>query len=100
MPVFAVIPPASDSSSLDAVVEKILPSPADEFKLASNSGWLVVFDGTTKAVCDHIGITGQPKGILLRLNRRSWRSCCHLSGLDCWLTVSRRCRRAFTCKSW
>lgn len=62
MPVFAVIPLVTDSSLLDAAVEKTIKLPGDRFKLAANSGWLVFFDGTTKAVCDHIGITGQPKG--------------------------------------
>lgn len=61
MPVFAVIPLATDATPLnEAVVDAFADS--SRFKLANGGGWLVVFDGTSKAVCDHIGITGQPEG--------------------------------------
>lgn len=62
MPVFAVIPLVVDSSLLDMAIEEAFPNVPDRLKLNNGRGWLVVFDGTSKSVCDHIGITGQPKG--------------------------------------
>lgn len=60
MPVFAVIPLAVDPMPLNEAVEAAFVG-SNRLKLANGRGWLVVFDGTSKAACDHIGITGQPE---------------------------------------
>jgi hypothetical protein len=62
MPVFAVVPLVVDPSPLNKAVEEVFPNETDRFKLNNGKGWLVVFDGTSKAVCEHIGITGQSPG--------------------------------------
>jgi hypothetical protein len=61
MPIYIAIPLSPDSSPLDnAVVERVEQS-SDRYKLQSNRGWLIKFDGTTVELSHFIGVTSQDK---------------------------------------
>jgi len=62
MPIYIAVPLLVESSALDAAVDQSIPSPADRYKLQSNRGWLIKFEGTTVELSDHVGLTGQEKG--------------------------------------
>lgn len=51
----------ANSAVLNGAVETAVPA-SDRFKLQSDRGWLIKFDGTTVELSNHIGITGQEKG--------------------------------------
>lgn len=62
MPIYIVVPLSSDTAALDVGVEQRIASKTDRYKLQSNRGWLIKYDGTTVELSNHIGITGQEKG--------------------------------------
>lgn len=62
MPIYIAIPLGTESTALDAAVENRISSTTDRYKLQSNRGWLIKFDGTTVELSNHIGLTGQEKG--------------------------------------
>ena len=49
------------TAAFDAAVEKHIPAPSDRYKLQSNSGWLIKFDGTTVELSHKIGVTSPEK---------------------------------------
>lgn len=61
MPLYLAVPLVSDSAALNAAVEAIPHS--DRYKLQSERGWLIKFDGTTIELSNRIGLTGQEQGI-------------------------------------
>lgn len=63
MPIYIAIPLAPSSEALDKAVEEHINQPSDRYKLQSERGWLIKFDGTTIELSNHIGLTGQEKGI-------------------------------------
>lgn len=63
MPIYIAVPLLPDSSALNAAVEKCIESHTDRYKLQSDRGWLIKFDGTTVELSDHIGLTGQTQGV-------------------------------------
>ena len=62
MPVFIAVPLVDDSANLDKAVTNTVES-SSRYKLPSNRGWLISFEGTTVELCNHIGLTGQPAGV-------------------------------------
>jgi len=63
MPIYIVVPLAPISVALDSAIEQSISSAADRYKLQAGRGWLVNFNGTTIELSNHIGLTGQEKGI-------------------------------------
>jgi L-ascorbate metabolism protein UlaG (beta-lactamase superfamily) len=63
MPIYIAVPLSADTSALDSAVEQRISSSADRYKLQTNSGWLIKFDGTTVELSNKIGVTGQEKGV-------------------------------------
>lgn len=63
MPIYIAIPLTPSSSALNEAIEKHIVSTTDRYKLQSDRGWLVKFDGTTLELSDRIGLTGQEKGV-------------------------------------
>ena len=61
MPLYLAVPLVPDSDALSAAIETNMAAP-DRYKLQSDAGWLLKFDGTTAELSNHIGLTGQPKG--------------------------------------
>ena len=63
MPIYIAVPLTESTAALDEAVEEHIKSPADKYKLQADRGWLIRFDGTTVELSNHIGLTGQEKGI-------------------------------------
>lgn len=61
MPVFLVTTLTTDQKHLDAAVEERI-SAEDRYKLVSNRGWLIKFEGTSVQLSNHLEITGQEEG--------------------------------------
>lgn len=61
MPIYIAVPLTPTSATLDEAVESLIPK-QDQYRLQSNSGWLIRFDGTTVELSNKLTITGQPKG--------------------------------------
>lgn len=61
MPVFLVNTLTNDPKPLDAAVEARI-STDDRYKLTSNRGWLIKFDGTSVQLSNFLEITGQEEG--------------------------------------
>lgn len=61
MPVFLVTTLTTDQGHLDAAVEERIHA-EDRYKLVSNRGWLVKFEGTSVQLSNHLEITGQEEG--------------------------------------
>lgn len=61
MPIFLVIPLASNVEPLNEAVRNVLPE-HDRHQLLNNRGWLVAYNGTSKELTNHLGITGQAEG--------------------------------------
>ncbi len=62
MPIYIAVPLSPDHSALDSAVQQRIELQADRYKLQSNRGWLIKFDGTTVELSNHLGLTGQDKG--------------------------------------
>lgn len=61
MAIYIAVPLTQTSSALnDAIVNNI--SSSDCYKLQSDRGWLIKFDGTSIELSNHIGLTGQAQG--------------------------------------
>lgn len=61
MPIYLAIPLISESDLLNTAVELHVEA-SDRYKLQADRGWLVRYEGTTRELCDKIGLTGQAKG--------------------------------------
>lgn len=61
MPIFLVIPLASNTGPLNEAVRGMLPE-HDRHQLANDRGWLVTYNGTTKELTNRLGVTGQAQG--------------------------------------
>lgn len=62
MAIYIAVPLTSSSQALNEAVEKSIASPVDRYKLQSDRGWLIKFDGTSVELSNHIGLTGQEQG--------------------------------------
>ncbi len=62
MAIYIVTPLTISSAALNKAVEDTIALQADKYKLQSDRGWLISFDGTTVELSNHIGLTGQPQG--------------------------------------
>ncbi len=62
MTIYIAVPLTSNSTLLDEAVERNIASHSDRYKLQSDRGWLIRFDGTSVELSDHIGLTGQEQG--------------------------------------
>lgn len=62
MPVYLAIPLIEDSTPLKTATEKNIPVDS-RYELQADSGWLIHYSGTTVELTNHLGITGQQKGI-------------------------------------
>lgn len=63
MAIYIVIPLIPNSTALNTAVEERISLPSDRYKLQSDRGWLIKYEGTTIEASNHIGITGQPQGV-------------------------------------
>lgn len=63
MPIYIVVPLTETSTALDEAVEKRISPPTDRYRLPSNRGWFIKFDGTTIELSNHLELTGQEKGV-------------------------------------
>jgi hypothetical protein len=61
MPVFLVVPLASDVSPLNEAVEAAFGT-HDRYKLSMDRGWLVNYNGTSRELSDLLHITGHSDG--------------------------------------
>lgn len=61
MPVYQVTPLSRNARELEGAVRKNLEE-GDCFQLANDAGWLVTFKGTSKELCDRLGIDNRPVG--------------------------------------
>ncbi len=61
MAIYIAVPLIPASEPLNAAVEQNIVQ-ADRFKLQSDRGWLIKFDGTSIELSNHIKLTGQPVG--------------------------------------
>lgn len=61
MAIYIAIPLTQDSKALDEAVAHTI-EPLNQYKLQSDRGWLIKFDGTSVELSNHIGLTGQPQG--------------------------------------
>lgn len=61
MAIYLITPLGNNADKVDLVVSSALVE-RDRFKLASRSGWLVSFPGTSVELSNLLGITGQPDG--------------------------------------
>lgn len=65
MPVFLVVPLASDVEPLNEAVESGF-SAHDRYQLAQGRGWLISYNGTSRELSDLLRITGHPEGVRSR----------------------------------
>ena len=61
MPVFLVIPLSKETAPLNAAVQSMLEEHS-RHPLVNDRGWLVTYNGTSKELTNHLGITGQADG--------------------------------------
>lgn len=64
MTIYIAVPLTDNSEPLNEAVENTITSQADRHKLQADRGWLIRFDGTSVELSNHLGITGQEKGVL------------------------------------
>ena len=62
MAIYIAVPLTQSSTALDAAVVKTIVAASDRYKLQSDRGWLIKFDGTSVELSKHIGLTGQAEG--------------------------------------
>lgn len=62
MSVFLATPLALNAEKLALAVKKSVVE-NDRYELPNDMGWLISFKGTTTELSNHIGITGQEKGV-------------------------------------
>ena len=62
MSVFLAAPLAQNAKNLASAV-KASVAEDDRYALPNDMGWLISFKGTTIELSNHIGITGQEKGV-------------------------------------
>ena len=62
MAIYIAVPLTTSSTALNEAVEKAIASNSDRYKLQSDRGWLIRFDGTSVELSNHIGLTGQEQG--------------------------------------
>lgn len=62
MAIYIVTPLTNSSTALNKAVEDTILLASDKYKLQSDRGWLISFEGTTVELSNHIGLTGQPQG--------------------------------------
>lgn len=62
MAIYIAVPLTTSSVALNEAVEKAIISHSDRYKLQSDRGWLIRFDGTSVELSNHIGLTGQEQG--------------------------------------
>jgi hypothetical protein len=63
MAIYIAVPLTNNSTALNSAVERTIASHSDRYKLQADRGWLINFDGTSVELSNHIGITGQEKGV-------------------------------------
>ena len=61
MAIYIAVPLTQDSKALDEAVTFNI-EPSNHYKLQSDRGWLIKFDGTSVELSNRIGLTGQPQG--------------------------------------
>ena len=61
MAIFIAVPLIQNSSLLNQAVEKHIAT-HDRYKLQTERGWLIKYEGTTAELCTTIELTGQPSG--------------------------------------
>jgi hypothetical protein len=62
MSIYIAVPLTTSSTALNEAVEATIASHSDRYKLQSDRGWLIRFDGTSVELSNHIGLTGQEQG--------------------------------------
>lgn len=61
MAIYIAVPLTTNNTALNDAVERTIVN-LDRYKLQSDRGWLIKYDGTSVELSNHIGLTGQEQG--------------------------------------
>lgn len=61
MAIYIAVPLTPSSAALNDAVERTIVN-SDRYKLQSDRGWLIKYEGTSVELSNHIGLTGQEQG--------------------------------------